>query len=46
MLKFNQKLLFEISIKILNCLELLEIGLDVFVWIEGEVVGVGVDRGN
>jgi hypothetical protein len=46
MLKFNQKLLFEVSIKILNSLELLEISLDVFVWVEGEVVGVGVDRGN
>jgi hypothetical protein len=45
-LKFNQKLLFEISIKVLNSLELLEISLDVFVWVEGEVVGVGVDRGN
>jgi hypothetical protein len=46
MLKFNQKLLFEISIKVLDSLELLKIGLDVFVGIEGEVVGVGVDRGN
>jgi hypothetical protein len=46
MLEFNQKLLFEVSIKILNCLELLQISLDVFVYIEGEMVGVGVDRGN